>query len=314
MNSQCVKDPITSFWKVLSGTQIENAVLEFIKVSSGQVYFPGPQPISIERRHLKILKGVSDYFISEKTDGVRHVLVLLLVEDKKMCVLVNRALDMWVIPVNFPKSAYQGTILDGELVAETFLVYDAFVVSGTRVVNMYLNERLECISGIVKGILRMKSDPVSVKVKKFFSLKRETEKFFKEHLPSVTFKMDGLIFVPVKEPVRVGTHETMFKWKPRDANTIDFQFKRWDDQKKWGMYVLEKGRLIFESELLYERAPEWITDEDSIVECQYMCDEEPRWWKPLNLRTDKVHPNNRRTFYRTLVNIKEDIQIHEFIF
>jgi hypothetical protein len=205
-------------------------------------------------------------------------------------------------------------VLDGELVAKTFLVYDALVISGTRVVNMYLNERLECISGIVKGILRMKSDPVSIKVKKFFSLKRETEKFFKEHLPSVTFKIDGLVFVPAKEPVRTGTHETMFKWKPRDANTIDFQFKRWDDQKKWGMYVLEKGRLIFESELLYERAPEWITDEDSIVECQYMCDEEPRWWKPLNLRTDKVHPNNRRTFYRTLVNIKEDIQIHEFIF
>jgi hypothetical protein len=298
--------------KVLPGTQIESNVSNFIKVSSGQAYFPGPQPISIERRHLGILKR-GDYVICEKTDGVRHVLVSLVIGDKKMSVLVNRALEMWVIPVNFPKPVYQGTILDGELIDGTFLVYDALVVSGTSVLNMYLNERLEIVSGVVKGILRMKSDPVSVKVKKFFNLKKEAEKFFKEHLPSITFKMDGLIFTPVKEPVRTGTHETMFKWKPRDGNTIDFQFKRWDEQKKWGMYVLEKGRLIFESELLYEKTPEWITEEDCIVECQYMCDEEPRWWKPIGLRTDKTHPNNRRTFYRTLVNIKEDIQIQEFI-
>jgi mRNA guanylyltransferase len=36
------------------------------------------------------------------------------------------------------------------------------------------------------------------------------------------------------------------------------------------------------------------------------------WWKPIKVRTDKTHPNNRRTFYRTLVNIKEDIKMSEF--
>jgi mRNA guanylyltransferase len=102
----------------------------------------------------------------------------------------------------------------------------------------------------------------------------------------------------------------MFKWKPRDSNTIDFLFTR-RSSSKWGMYVQEKGKYIFESELSNELALDG-TVEGSIVECQYMHDDSPRWWKPMNIRTDKTHPNNRRTFYRTLTNISENIQLNEF--
>jgi hypothetical protein len=109
----------------------------------------------------------------------------------------------------------------------------------------------------------------------------------------------------------MGTHETLFKWKPRDTNTIDFQMKWRGD--RWGMYVQEKGQLIFESELLPSQCGEFEIKENTIAECQYVHWEAPRWWKPVNIRTDKTHPNNRRTFYRTLVNIAEDIQLNEFI-
>jgi hypothetical protein len=87
---------------------------------------------------------------------------------------------------------------------------------------------------------------------------------------------------------------------------------KWKDDR-WGMYVQEKGQLIFESEIFPERCPEFDIKEDTIMECQYIHWEWPRWWKPLNIRTDKVHPNNRRTFYRTLTNISENIQLHEFV-
>jgi hypothetical protein len=310
MNTQLIKDPETSSWKVLPGTPLEAHILSFVHSSWGSSpngYFPGPQPVSIERRHFQVLKG-GEYVVCEKSDGVRHVLVSCFYGDKKMCVLVNRAFDMTLVPLNLPRSAYQGTIFDGELVEKTFLVYDAVIVSGSTVKHLCLHKRLETAETVINGILKIKSDPVAIKLKKFFNLKH-FKQFITEHLPTVTGPIDGLVFTPVNEHVKTGTHETMFKWKPRDNNTIDFQCKRWDN--KWGLYVIEKGKLIFESELSFAKTPDWIT-EDCIVECQYMCDEYPRWWKPLGLRKDKTHPNNRRTFYRTLVNIKENIQIDEF--
>ena len=314
MNSQLIKDPETSLWKVLPGTPLEAHIVTFIHSSwdlPQNGYFPGPQPISIERRHFTVLKR-GEYVVCEKSDGVRHVLVSCMFGDKKVSILVNRAFDMVLVSLNLPKSVYQGTLLDGELVDKSFLVYDAVVVSGTSVKSLSLTKRLASADSIVSGILKVKSDTVVVKLKKFFNLK-QYKQFVTEHLPTVVGPIDGLIFTPVNEPVKTGTHETMFKWKPRDGNTIDFQCKKWGEQKKWGLYVIEKGRLVFESELSLEQTPNWIK-EDCIVECQYMCDEYPRWWKPLNLREDKAHPNSRRTFYRTLVNIKEDIQIGEFGF
>ena len=44
------------------------------------------------------------------------------------------------------------------------------------------------------------------------------------------------------------------------------------------------------------------------VECAYG----ESGWYFVKLRPDKTYPNNLRTFDRTLVNIKEDIQTNEF--
>ena len=142
----------------------------------------------------------------------------------------------------------------------------------------------------------------------------EYEKFLDEYLPTVTETIDGLIFTPINDGIRTGTHETMFKWKPRDKNTIDFQVKKKGDI--WRLYVQERGKLIYESEIYEHMVPvyarSWM-EEDAIIECQYMFNDVPMWWKPLARRYDKTFPNSRRTFYRTLVNIKEDISMNDFL-
>jgi len=309
MKSQLVKEG--DFWKVLPGTEIEKSVIAFIYKawkSENNGYFPGPQPISIERKHFPILKR-GKYVVCEKSDGVRHILVAITIGDKKLCLLINRAFNMFLVSINLPRTAYTGTILDGELVHKTFLVYDAVTIGNVDFTQSIFTERLQSAETLVNGITKLKTDPITIKVKTFCDLKNFSF-FLKEVLPKIEYKIDGLIFTPINEPIKTGTHETMFKWKPRDMNTIDFQAKKWDN--KWGLYVQEKGRLIFESELSLDQAPEWIT-EDCIVECQYMCDETPRWWKPKSLRVDKKHSNNRKTFYRTLVNIRENIQMNEFL-
>jgi len=297
-------------------------VVQYIHAKWGSKdYFPGPQPVSIEHRHFPVLKG-AEYLVCEKTDGERYMMVACMFEGKKKCIFVNRAFNMFEVPINLKKSAYDGTILDGELYEDTLMVYDAVWVNGESVWNLNLMKRLEAARGIMKSIIYMKSDQYRLKCKTFHQM-REFRKFMDEYLPTVQQKIDGLVFTPVNEPIRIGTHETMFKWKPQEKNTVDFLMK-WEPSREtpgfkpgtpaWRLYVQEKGKLFFESEIPFNRMEDepWFED-GAIVECKYITHEEPMWWRPLKRRTDKNYPNNRRTFYRTIVNIKENIQMKEFL-
>tara|TARA_B110000285_G_scaffold219240_1_gene269613 strand:- start:1729 stop:2658 length:930 start_codon:yes stop_codon:yes gene_type:complete len=303
-------------------TPLHKYVIDFIHARWGsKEYFPGPQPISIEHKHFPILKG-GDYMVCEKTDGERHMMVALTYEGKKKCLFVNRAFAMFEVPINLKKSAYDGTILDGELYEGTLMVYDAILVAGESVWNKNLLERLEASKSLMRSIIYMKSDTYRLKCKTFHHM-RDFAMFMDEYLPKINQKIDGLVFTPVNEPIRIGTHETMFKWKPKEKNTVDFLMKREPSRETpgfnagiptWRLYVQEKGKMYFESEIPHNRIEDkpWFED-GAIVECMYVTWEEPMWWKPLKRRTDKTHPNNRRTFYRTIVNIKENIQMKEFL-
>lgn len=297
-------------------------VIRYIhEVWGSKDYFPGPQPVSIERRHFPVLSRAR-YLVCEKTDGERHMLVALRIEGNPKCFLVNRRFEMKEIRLNLPKKAYDGTILDGELYENTLMVYDAVIVSGHSVYAANLLDRLSTSTKLLKSIIYMKTDPYRLKMKTFYPLE-EFKTFLDEYLPSVNQKTDGIVLTPIDEPVRIGTHETMFKWKPREMNTVDFLVKREPSRENpmckagqltWRLYVQEKGKHYFESEIPPQRWTETTPLEDGgIYECEYVHWEDPMWWRPLKKREDKTHPNNRRTFYRTIVNIKEDIKIEEFL-
>lgn len=248
--------------------------------------FPGPQPISIERKHYVALRR-QPYVVCEKTDGIRHMLVCFEHCGKKLCVLVDRAFHMTYTTLTVPKD----TVLDGELLGSEFLVYDAVRVKGEDVQKLTLTERLEKARVVVKGILKQPKLRVSVKTMLPLS---EVSKIV------LSDTSDGLIFTPVNEPVRIGTHETLFKWKPRHLITIDFYVKNGRD-----LCIQERGGGIKKHADLFS------TDQypdGTIVECDYR----DMGWTPVKIRTDKTHPNNRRTFDRTLVNLREDIKLEEF--
>ena len=301
-------EKVENVWKVKKGTPLESACILTLHQAWGtdpNGYFPGPQPTSIERKHFPLLKN--HYYICEKTDGVRHVLVAFMFGPSKVCVLIDRSFSCTLVQNSLPKSAYKTTVLDGELIGTNFVVYDSIFISGCDSKYDSLTERLfDAKTFIIDDILKLKTDIFTITVKTMYSLKHD-RKLFMEYYKSLT-ETDGVILTPHNEPIRTGTHDTLFKWKPRDQNTIDFLMKKTGN--KWSMYVQEKGSLIFESELPLCDAPSWLF-ENCIAECQYMHQTQPRWWKPLKLRADKSHPNNRRTFYRTLNNIKEDIQLSE---
>ncbi len=256
-------------------------------------WFPGPQPISIERRHFPLLKK-SEYLVCEKTDGVRHFLVAFDDAGEKKVALVNRSFAATYYKYTLPKD----TLLDGELVTRTsdqklvFLVHDAVMIRGESLIDAPLTERLDKARALCRTIIS--KTPFVTMVKTMYPLGEIAKLDEKSH-----FVTDGLIFTPVNEPIRTGTHETLFKWKPREHITIDFLIKNNTD-----LYIQERGRLIQEASTLQkEKYPD-----DTIVECDYG----PDGWRIIKVRTDKTYPNNRRTFLRTIVNLREDIQRSEF--
>ena len=249
------------------------------------------------------------------------MLVATTYEGKPVCMLVNSAFDMIPVKLRLSRTVYEGTILDGELYENTLMVYDALLVCGEPIGHLNLLGRLAAAEKMMKGIIYVKYDMYRLKMKTFHAM-RDFDHFMYQYLPTVEQRVDGLVFTPVNEPMRIGTHETMFKWKPCEKNTVDFLMKRGESFKGvgqkgdpvWKLYVQEKGKLFFESEFPLTTMNEPWFEEGAIVECMYITWEPgPIWWKPIKRRRDKTHPNNRRTFYRTIVNIKENIQMKEFL-
>ena len=279
--------------------------------------FPAPQPISVERRHFGQLNS-HPYVVSPKADGERFLLVAL--GDRS--VLINRAFEETDIKFRFKKNAFEGTILDVEKIGNRILVFDAYQVNGEIIKDRGLDERLERATSLVKSVLKTSKDPLKIEMKPVFE-RDELEKAMKTDFG---YETDGLIFTPKDEPARVGTHETMFKWKPLEKNTVDFQVvpsTRMHDCRQemiygYDLYVQEHGKKICEGRLPQDFVePHWRPIMDAgkdhclILECEYI-QGEVNFWRPIGIRRDKTMPNARRTFQRTLVNIDEDIQWKEF--
>ena len=253
--------------------------------------------MSIERRHFCLLRR-QPYLVSEKTDGVRHLLVSTT---EGLVALVNRAFLVEPVKIRVPKD----TLLDGELVKTRtgkmlFVVYDAVRVKGENLMHAPLTERLEKARGVLKGIIKTAGAPFEIRVKAMADLK--DFKSFPD-LNSFEYETDGLVFTPVNEPIRMGTHETMFKWKPRERITIDFCLQNGHE-----LFVQDRGEPYKEAEL-HTRNQRPDLPDGTIVECGYG----DLGWFVEKIRTDKTHANNRRTYFRTLVNLRENIQLSEFV-
>ena len=255
--------------------------------------FPGPQPVSIERRHFPLLK-LQPYLVCEKTDGVRH----LLASTDEGVFLVNRAFACEKVNVRVAKD----TLLDGELVKTRngrvlFMVYDAVRVKGEDLSRKPLTERLDAARKVIKAIIKTANAPLELRVKVMWTLGSPMP-----DLNSFEYETDGLVFTPVNEPIRTGTHETMFKWKPRERITIDFCIRNGSE-----LFVQDKGIPYKEANLHLHNARRDLAD-GTIVECGYG----DLGWFVEKIRTDKTHANNRRTYFRTIVNIREGIELEEF--
>jgi len=237
--------------------------------------FPGAQPVSFSKSHLTQLqkdeyvyitpshqlveadRWMKSYYLCEKTDGIRCLLFLTFIigeEGRKIeaAFLIDRKNDYYHIDnphFHFPlpnaplDSFHVGTLLDGELVLDTYpaprpairryLVFDCLAIDDKDLIHRTLDKRLAYFH---ERVLKPYNDlfqkypeerteqPFEVRVKKMEKA-YGIEMMFKDVLPSLPHGNDGLVFTCRTSEYTIGTDRKIIKWKPPAENTIDFRLQ-----------------------------------------------------------------------------------------
>ncbi|EMC98845.1 hypothetical protein BAUCODRAFT_382033 [Baudoinia panamericana UAMH 10762] len=223
--------------------------------------FPGSQPVSFAREHIQTLQN-EDYFLCEKTDGVRCLLYLTQwvnehQEPSEMQLLIDRKNDYYCVPIDslhLPTPSdrdprgfdiagfHKGTLLDGELVSQkqrdgtrrlAYLIFDMLALDEENIMPKTFAKRYARIQERVMRPYRKFSEAyrADVQAQPFALLLKEmqapygTEMMFRDVIPKLPHGNDGLIFTPVNEPYVPGTDRGLLKWKPPHENTIDFRLQ-----------------------------------------------------------------------------------------
>ncbi|KAF1831235.1 mRNA-capping enzyme subunit alpha [Decorospora gaudefroyi] len=223
--------------------------------------FPGAQPVSFAREHVSELQR-NEYFMCEKTDGLRVLLFLHWQEGpggnfEPVTFVIDRKNNYYNVQPPFRIPHYQhpndpepflfGTILDGELVHDyypgeaaprlNYYVFDCLAINEQNVTGRTLDKRLGRLHDWVikpyeanltrtfgKNLTPNDLKPFALKGKKTYPA-YSLEDMFSNILPNLKHGNDGLIFTCVSTPYQFGTDRHILKWKPPHENTIDFKLR-----------------------------------------------------------------------------------------
>jgi mRNA guanylyltransferase len=314
-------------------------------VSAHNHRFPGSLPSGLERSKIKHLQK-GDYWVSEKSDGLRYLLFIV----DRGAYLIDRRMDFYQIH-KFPLlidlfgSTDGVTLLDGEMVRNLrtgklmFLIFDILALNGQTNIGMYnLSERLSIIGKKVVTVFR---DAIKEKGKDYFMKLQFTlsGKIFRpKHLIKELATMikhnekgerlfvddkrchrnDGLIFTP-SGPYLVYSSSHLMKWKYCDRLTIDFLFKFTDEGH---VALVGQGGDVMVNWPDFDMLPhDWdkltsalATTRDpskAVIECAF--NNETQKWMFLCLRPDKDRPNHIKTVQHTLFIVNENITLEELV-
>ncbi|EKE37752.1 hypothetical protein ENUP19_0156G0015 [Entamoeba nuttalli] len=216
-------------------------ICDSIEGADGSVNnFPGAMPVNFGRTSFDIIQK-NAYIVSEKTDGVRH---FVLVTENKVY-LVTRKMEFFI--VDFPEmvKAYGEngvSLFDGEIVRNirtvrpVLMLFDAIIVDGINISKKKYSERIQKIEEIVERVdnneIQAKNRPFDIIIKKFYTKEEINSIFqlicFSHEIGSYIIqddirchRSDGIIFAPDIE-YKPFANSGLFKWKYMTHWTIDY--------------------------------------------------------------------------------------------
>ena len=216
--------------------------------------FIGCMPVNFSRCNIEeIQRSERGYFISEKTDGVRYLMIftgssVVLFDrrmDAKQPVVAPSAKNEVLDPMSHVLPHVQpGTVLDGEVVIHRkyrrpiFIVFDVLCCGQTSLVHLPFSERLQvlknasfCKKGVQFDIFNaemLKNPAISLPlIRKNFVRRIELDNLLSHVIEEKGLRMyrngdshhhltDGIIFQP-NLPYVMGTDHNLLKWKYLDT-------------------------------------------------------------------------------------------------
>lgn len=310
--------------------------------NSNKRKFPGYQPISLMRFHIKDLLE-EDYLVCEKTDGIRALLYICKIEGRIFGFYLDRKNIFYKLDIVFPN--LENTLFDGEVIVDrenqdgqNFIICDCMSFNNVNITNLpYVNRLGYAIKfiGMYESISKNAKIKIVLKeIQKSYGLLSVYEKSKMSKHDS-----DGLIFTPVNSPYRSGTSVKLLKWKPPHLNSVDFVIRKsrmWDDTydllciNKYGDLSLFDHYFIPLDESNEERKYFYSIDNDSEVRnidkiqnslCEFRFSREKYTydivdltplkggWEFIRIRCDKNTANSIYVVINVMNSIDEDIKI-----
>jgi len=130
---------------------------------TAELDFPGSMPVNLVRRNMVLVETL-DYFVTEKSDGVRYLLYVVNTaapgeSPKVQAVVMDRAREISLVlgAGALGEALGAGTVLDGELIfhqqeklgRQVYLIFDVLALDGERLVDRPFSERLALINGTI---------------------------------------------------------------------------------------------------------------------------------------------------------------------
>ena len=230
---------------LITKSELETVIIAYKNMvnmkKSDRFSFIAANPVTLHIQNLNETYNptiIGAYAVTDKADGIRNFLYVhtdggfYLIDNNKKVTKCN------IVSTKWASSLIEGEYMEG---INKFFAYDMLFERGNDIRSKHLHKktgecRLSYLSSFIKELenktITEKSD-ISIMIKsKPYQFATGKDIFEKANLiwnkrGSYEYHIDGMIFIPYNcgYPMKSGTWDRLFKWKPEQLNSIDFLIK-----------------------------------------------------------------------------------------